>query len=157
MADDVNQFLTDPKKTDLVIAYEANMKLAGIIYLYDISHNRWEASSGRNLHLFEKLCGQAAAKKVVFATTMWDKVTQEKAVRREQQLQGDMWREMIERGSTMHRVETSDAARAIIDFLVEKNDCHPIKIQREMVDGNKLVAETRAGRVMGESGGDSGL
>ncbi|KAG6840201.1 hypothetical protein C0991_008259 [Blastosporella zonata] len=135
----------------LARSYEANMKLAGIIYLYDISHTRWERSSGRSFNLFEKLCGEAATKKIVLATTMWDKVTPEDGDRREQELRSDIWKDMVERGSTIHRVSSPGSGRAIIDFLLAKNDFRPIKIQREMVDSNKGIAETKAGRTRSDT------
>ncbi|KAG6829340.1 hypothetical protein H0H87_011842 [Tephrocybe sp. NHM501043] len=135
----------------LARSYEANMKLAGIIYLYDISHTRWERSAGRNLALFEKLTGQAAAGNIVLATTMWDKVKTEDGDRREQELREDIWKDMVDHGSTIHRVSTASSVHAIIDFLLAKTDFRPIKIQREMVDANKSIAETKAGRTRSDT------
>ncbi|KAG6918826.1 hypothetical protein DXG01_011229 [Tephrocybe rancida] len=130
----------------LARSYEANMKLAGIVYLYDISHTRWERSSGKSFNLFEKLCGQSAMKKVVLATTMWDKVNPEDGERREEELKDDIWKDMIEHGSTLHRANKTSSAHDIINFLLSRNDFRPIKIQREMVDTNRPIAETKAGR-----------
>ncbi|KAG6852012.1 hypothetical protein C0991_004122, partial [Blastosporella zonata] len=133
----------------LAHSYQSNMKLAGIIYLYDISHTRWEGSMRRNFEVFEKLCGALASRKVVLVTTMWDKVTLEEGERREKELRGEYWGKMLADGSVIHRAGSSDdqmSAQDTIDYLLAKEAHYPLQIQRELVEVNKSLQETEAGR-----------
>jgi len=55
--------------------YEKDVKLSGILYLHRITDNRMGGAPQRNLRMFGRLCGDEPAKKVVFVTTMWDKIS----------------------------------------------------------------------------------
>lgn len=67
-------------------SYKNRVLLQGIIYLHRIADVRMQGSAKKNLLMFKKLCGEDALKKVVLATTMWDKVPQRQAEEREKQL-----------------------------------------------------------------------
>ncbi|KAG6829870.1 hypothetical protein H0H92_003214 [Tricholoma furcatifolium] len=124
------------------------MKLAGIIYLYDISHTRWEGSMRRNFEVFEKLCGALASRKVVMVTTMWDKVSREEGERRENELRDEYWRKMLDDGSVIHRaggLKNQMWAQDTVDYLLAKEAYYPLQIQRELVEVNKALQETEAG------------
>ncbi|KAG6829341.1 hypothetical protein H0H87_011843, partial [Tephrocybe sp. NHM501043] len=130
-------------------SYQHSMKLAGIVYLYDISHTRWEGSMRRNFEVFEKLCGAVASRKVVLVTTMWDKVKKEEGERRENELRGEYWGKMLTDGSVIHRAGGNGdqmSAQDTIDYLLAKEAHYPLQIQKELVEVNKTLQETEAGR-----------
>ncbi|KAG6824947.1 hypothetical protein H0H92_005338 [Tricholoma furcatifolium] len=131
----------------LAQSYAADMKIAGIIYLHDITRKRWQGSMARNFEAFKLLIGSDSAEKVVFGITMWDEASATVAEQRIDQLKRLSWRQMLEHGSTLHRVGLSQAsARQIVDYLLAKNSIGPLKIQRELVDVDKSLEETQVGR-----------
>lgn len=133
----------------LARSYHADMKLAGVIYLHKITHNRMAGSTKKYLSLFEKLCGKEAAKKVVLTTTMWSEITNEVGEKRENQLKDMFWKEMLGLGSsTMRFGDTQASAQHIVNYILAKNILDPLEIQREMVDVNKRLQETEAARTL---------
>ncbi|KAG6810046.1 hypothetical protein H0H92_013608, partial [Tricholoma furcatifolium] len=136
----------------LAQSYDTHMKMAGVIYLYDISAKRWQGSMARNFEVFEKLCGQAAARKVVLVTTMWDQVQKEQGEEREEELKAEFWKDMIRNGSAVHRGNLDRmAAQDTVDFLLAKEAIYPLQIQQELGEINKSLQETRAGRHLSEA------
>lgn len=112
------------------------MKLAGIIYLHDISENRMFGTSRKNLDMFRKLCGDDALKNVILATTKWAGVSPELGARREKQLADMYWNEMIDHGSTVVRFNDSHpSACDIIDNIVLEHEAMDfVRIQEELVN-----------------------
>ncbi|KAF8065329.1 P-loop containing nucleoside triphosphate hydrolase protein [Lyophyllum atratum] len=135
----------------LARSYNASMKLAGIIYLHKITNNRVAGTTRNNFDLFEKLCGKNASEKIVLVTTMWSLVSKEAGERREEQLRGKFWKDMLALGSTMIRLDDSDMQRSaqnIIKFILTKDILDHLQIQYEMVDLDKLLEETEAARLL---------
>lgn len=122
------------------------MKLAGIIYLHEISQNNI-LPARRNFDTFNKLCGPSSIKNVVLATTKWSDIPEKVGEKREKLLKDDHWKDMLENGSVMLRYEgTQDSARSIIDQVLMHKPLDAVQIQRELIDLNKILAETEAGR-----------
>ena len=116
----------------------------------------------KNLKMFGKLCGDAAIRNVILATTMWapkgeevlpseedlqhEKVLRrENELRREEELRDKYWKAMIECGSTMTRfLKTYDSAWTIVDLINIMNPSDPLLLQEEMVDLKKGINEMQA-------------
>ncbi|KAG2074693.1 P-loop containing nucleoside triphosphate hydrolase protein, partial [Suillus decipiens] len=75
----------------LAISCSDNMKLAGILYLHDITQTRMFGTSRKNLAMFRRLCGADAEKNVVLVTTKWGDVSPEMGESRERQLKSSFW------------------------------------------------------------------
>ena len=134
-------------------SYKSNVKVAGIIYLHRISDNRMSGSPLKNLQMFGKLCGDAAIKSVVLATTMWTKVKPvDVGVRREQELKEKYWAGMLSLGSRMMRFGDSfDSAWKMIDQIVvtpEVDKDNALLLQEELVKLNLRLGETEAGKTL---------
>ncbi|KAF5384212.1 hypothetical protein D9615_003459 [Tricholomella constricta] len=130
----------------LARSYDAHMKLAGIVYLHEISQGNMPPVQ-KNLDLFSKICGPKAIKNVVLTTTKWEDVSDELGLRRETQLKDQYWKSMLEHGSKLHRFEgTKDSARSIIEHILSQTSIDAVRIQQELVDFGKVLAETEAGR-----------
>ncbi|KAG5653182.1 hypothetical protein H0H81_001899 [Sphagnurus paluster] len=130
----------------LAQSYHSRMKLAGIVYLHEITQCAM-TSAQKNLHLFSKLCGPQAIKNVVLATTKWSDIDQETGVKREEILKEGYWKAMLELGSTVHRFDaTQTSARSIITRILEQDPVDSILIQQELVDLEKALADTAAAR-----------
>jgi len=131
--------------------HKGETKLAGIVYLHDISLTRMLESTLKTLDVFRKLCGKGALKRVVLCTTKWSDIYQEEeGERRTKQLKEIYWKEMIEGGSTVHRFEDSQkAAWDVIAPIIEEDrigKMDALQIQEELVEAKKLIPETEAGR-----------
>lgn len=130
-------------------SYKNRVFLHGIIYLHRIADVRMQGSAKRNLLMFKKLCGEDALKKVVLATTMWDKVPRREAEEREKQLieTPEFWGFMISRGSVTYRHNnTVESAVRIIEKLACDNSKMTLDIQYQMVNENQDLVETAAGK-----------
>ena len=129
------------------------MKVAGVIYLHEISQTRMHGTSRRNLVVFSRLCGDSALDKVILATTKWNKVEEGEGTERELDLRGMFWKKMISQGSTMFRFTgTYESAWDIVRHILQPRILPlSLLIQRELVDLQKLLPETEAGQCLREA------
>ncbi|EDR05775.1 uncharacterized protein LACBIDRAFT_302488 [Laccaria bicolor S238N-H82] len=98
-------------------------KLAGIVYLYDISSTRTLGPTLRNFDVFQKLCGEDALKRVVLCTTKWSDIIPEEGEKRTEQLKETYWKKMIEGGSTVREFEDSQkSAWDVIAPIIEEKE-----------------------------------
>lgn len=100
--------------------------------------------------MFTKLCGDGATSHVVLATTMWGKVKPGVGEKREVELRTKFWEPMLRLGSKTNRFEdTPDSAWGIIDEAVSgKQQDGPLLLQEELVDLNRRLSETEAGKTL---------
>ncbi|KAG6840416.1 hypothetical protein C0991_006810 [Blastosporella zonata] len=100
-------------------SYGDGMKLAGVVFLYEINQTRDLSLARKNLDQFESLCGDAATKNVLLATTKWTSPPKDSDLGREAELQGPRhWGQLIRRGSRMCRLDdiSYDAAWRLINL-----------------------------------------
>ena len=133
--------------------HKGETKLAGIIYLHDISLTRMLGSTRKNLDVFQKLCGKSdALKRVVLCTTFWSTIRQkDDGVVRTKQLKEKYWKEMTEGGSTVRNFEDSQKSAwdVLTPILIEQDrygEMNALQIQEELVEAKKLIPDTEAGR-----------
>ena len=102
----------------------------------------------KNLEMFGRLCGDRAAERVRLVTTMWDKVNDTNtAENRVAQLEGNFWKPLIDAGARHRRFEnTSESAWNIIRDAT--GDFSPLLIQEELVDVERRLNETAAGKAL---------
>ena len=126
------------------------MKVAGVIYLHDISLTRMQGTSRRNLEVFSHLCGDSALDKVILATTMWNRVEEKEGTGRESDLREKFWKKMIGKGSTVFRfTRTHESAWEIVHHILQPRILPlSLLIQRELVDLQKRLPETEAGQCL---------
>jgi len=132
----------------LASSYQDRMKLGGVVYLHDISRDRFSGTARRNLEMFHRLCGDDALRNVVLGTTKWSRVSDDEGMGREDELQAIHWKTMIDGGSTVRRFSsTTDSARKIVSVILDKFEQDTaLRIQKELVSFQKLVPETEAGK-----------
>ncbi|KAJ4189097.1 hypothetical protein NW767_011748 [Fusarium falciforme] len=135
--------------------YRKDVKLAGIVYLHRITDNRVRGSSMKNLKMFQQLCGDEAFGHVILATSMWDtldKASKDVGDQREQELmsRAEFWGTMYKSGSQVARwLGNEQSAQSIVGKIIEVHDKAGeavLKIQQEMVNEDKDLDETAAGR-----------
>ncbi|KAF9464789.1 hypothetical protein BDZ94DRAFT_1119297, partial [Collybia nuda] len=134
----------------LAMSYNSKMKLAGVIYLHDISQCRFLGTVSKNLHIFCKLCGDDALPSVILRTTKWGQVDHETEKRREEELRGKCWKDFLENSATMHRfLDDHESAWNMVNCLLQKIlVVDSLHIQQELVDLGKLIPDTDAGKLL---------
>jgi hypothetical protein len=138
----------------LALQYALKIPLKGIIYLHQIHENKMKGSARQYLEVFRSLCGDHALRNVMLVTTRWDRVDQHElgdALRREQELIDKWWGSMQKMGAQVTQFHGSRGeAEAMILELVRERPSVVLDIQRELVDGNKDLGETKAGQQLGQ-------
>jgi len=84
------------------ISYSRQIGLAGLLYFHRISDNRMSGRPLNNLHYFRQLC-ENELDRVILTTTMWDEVDEKTGTNREDVLQTDFWKPLIDHGSSVKR------------------------------------------------------
>ncbi|KAF9465249.1 P-loop containing nucleoside triphosphate hydrolase protein [Collybia nuda] len=133
----------------LAMSYKKEMKIAGVIYLHDISQPRILGTVTKNFGMFRKLCGDEILSSVILGTTKWGQTDHKSEKRREHQLREKSdWKEMLEKGATMHRfLDDHDSAWDMVNSVLQRTqEVNALYIQHELVDMEKLIPDTDAGR-----------
>ncbi|KAH7925384.1 hypothetical protein BV22DRAFT_1129049 [Leucogyrophana mollusca] len=132
--------------------YVDNMKIAGVIYLHDITQTRF-ALSRTAVNTVKHLCGASALKNVILTTTKWNEISDEALGQRrleELSAASGSWREMLEQGSRVARFEdTAESAWEIIDIIVQNPLEDRLQIERDIGQG-KATSATDAGYALKE-------
>lgn len=125
------------------------MKVAGIIYLHEITQARMAGTAIRNLEMFKKLCGNDALVNVVLGTTKWGELRPEVGQKREKQLAESFWKDMIQRGSIMMQVhDDASSAWRIVHHILANTSIDFVLIQDELVEHRKALSQTTAGQML---------
>ena len=127
------------------------MKLAGIIYLHEISLDRVTGTALKNQNLFKMLCGDDALQHVVLVTTKWRKLdSHDLGVERETELSDIFWKDMLRNGSSIMRFDgTAKSAQTIVYGILSKRSINvTLRIQEELVDLKKYLPQTDAGKTL---------
>ncbi|GLB36105.1 putative 50S ribosome-binding GTPase [Lyophyllum shimeji] len=133
----------------LAKSYSDNMKLAGVIYLHEISQPRMMGTPRKNFEMFRELCGNEAVRNVVLATTKWTDVTAHVGNRREKQLKEKYWQHMLDLGSRITRFNGDHkSAWEIVNHILNNQSVDALLIQEELVEHQKTLPETAAGRAL---------
>jgi hypothetical protein len=139
---------------DLNTRYAANMKLGGVVYLHDITQARMLGTIRQNLTMFQKLIGEDALRCVVLGTTKWSLLADlHVGHQRQEQLQSQFWKEMIEGQSYVVRVSNKDTPREIVNGILDRikfknSKLEFLTIQKELVKMRKFVPQTDAGQTL---------
>lgn len=127
--------------------------LTGIIILHSINHARLLGSEVRRTAIFKKLLGEGAYKRVVIATTMWNRVDETDAAAWQEQRAGrhDVWGDMVAKGGRVVRHDNNrQSALRIIQDLVRFEDPVELQIQRELQENGGRLELTSVGRQLSE-------
>ena len=122
--------------------------LSGIIYIHRISDNRFGGVAGRNFNMFRKLCGEPTLKNVVLVTNMWKEGSRDVNEAREGELSSKFFRPALDKGAQMARhYNTLQSAHGIVQKIMANHPA-PLRIQWELVDRQKKIVDTEAGRAI---------
>lgn len=133
-------------------SYRQNMVLGGVLYLHDISNDRFSGTARRNLEMFQHLCGDAALSKVVLGTTKWKRTPVDIGVSHEKELKEVHWKPLINKGSTVRRfVDDRQSAMSFVEGILQNLKRREtmdtfLQIQEEIAVDHKIIPETKAGK-----------
>ncbi|KAH7910732.1 P-loop containing nucleoside triphosphate hydrolase protein [Hygrophoropsis aurantiaca] len=129
----------------LARSYSDRVKLAGVLYLYNIAIPRFTGTTRKTLELFQKLCGDDACRGVILVTTHWAKCDPQQGQSREDELSTSFFSNMLDHGATCTRFDLSpQSAWDIINLIVDGEPLDALHIQKELVDLKKRIPETEA-------------
>ncbi|KAG2023954.1 TKL/TKL-ccin protein kinase, variant 2 [Coprinopsis cinerea AmutBmut pab1-1] len=137
-------------------SYCDKKKLSGIVYLGDITQKRMGGSARLNFKVFKELCGRESFQGVVMATSHWDElitpISREAGVKREKELRETFWKDVLAGGGAMMRIEY-DAQGQLrgdtpVHHILRLQNRLKLKIQEEIVDLEKSLPATKAGRTL---------
>ncbi|KAH7923779.1 hypothetical protein BV22DRAFT_1068031 [Leucogyrophana mollusca] len=129
----------------LARSYSTDTKLAGIIYMHDITQSRvLKKPRPENFDKYDELCGDDGAQRVVLATTKWCDIAEDAANQHQTQLSMKFWKDMLDRGSCMAQFRrTPESAWDIINHIVGIGSLHGSRIQTGT--GKKSEVQTLLG------------
>ncbi|KAJ2931922.1 hypothetical protein H1R20_g5180, partial [Candolleomyces eurysporus] len=138
-------------------SYRKKTVLGGVIYLHDISQDRFSGTARRNLDMFNHLCGDPALDKVFLVTSKWGRAFERDFDKREGELQAKHWKTMTDGGARVARLvagqEQASAwgiVRSILDRVetqaIEHTKSEGLQIQTELVTRQKYLPQTHAAR-----------
>jgi len=132
------------------------MVLGGVIYLHDISQDRFCGTARRNLEMFNRLCGDAALEKVLLGTTKWSRLSLNDGSRQEADLKDVEWKEMVTKedrkygASKVPMYQPGGSCLVILQRASQRRQnlgeeiC--LQIQTEIAVKRRIIAETKAGK-----------
>ncbi|KAH7903785.1 hypothetical protein BJ138DRAFT_1167616 [Hygrophoropsis aurantiaca] len=132
----------------LAHSYSDGIRLAGIIYLQQVTQAQMWGRTRKNFVMFEKLCRIESAQNVIIATTKWGNVKLDERERRASQLE-TFWEDILSAGSQMARFDKShESAWAMVETIISKKPLDALQIQNEMVNLGKRLPQTEAGNAL---------
>ncbi|KAH6917875.1 hypothetical protein BKA70DRAFT_1245598, partial [Coprinopsis sp. MPI-PUGE-AT-0042] len=134
----------------LASSYNSGMKADAMMYLFPLSGGRITGSEQTNLKAFRKLCGKGSLAKVRMVTTKWAFCPNEQVGRAcEEQLRLNAWKDMLEGGSEISRLDDSKvSARMVLNEVLRKRQYMDISLATVRQINEKLgsLPNTEEGR-----------
>ena len=127
------------------------LKLAGILFLHPITHNRLQGSNRQMLSTFKKLLGDNYLKKVLLITTFWNDVQVRVGEQRERELMesSEAWKPMIAAGAKTERMARDYNRFVPLLEAITASSAPRLLVQVELNQG-KSLEETTAGLSLNE-------
>lgn len=135
----------------LVAQHQLGVTLRGIIYLQQITDNKFRGSSGDTLRLFKDICGEETFRNVMLVTTRWDGTPRELGLARERELAEDFWQDMTAHGATMSRFYGDKSSAMVLASQLVSRPSIVLQLQKELVMEGKLLSHTTAGAILSDA------
>lgn len=157
----------DSKKTEcetlqeiaywLAIAYDGDIDLSGIVYLHRITDTRLSGTALRFLNMFKLMCGRENYSGIILSTTKWDEVTpSQRVVASQRQMElcenQNFWGDVKQAGGKVVAISAGRIdAMNIIRYIIQNDRKITLAFQRQLIEEQRQIAETDAGRILWES------
>jgi hypothetical protein len=123
-------------------SFNSRVKVGGVIYMFPIYPNRITRNDKANPKVLQELCGKDTLAKVRMVTTKWSLCTDETVgARREDHLKSNFWKDMVEGGCQLSRLDDrqDSAANLLRDVL---KDAVAMDLQKEILVQSRLPLRT---------------
>ncbi|KAJ2926644.1 hypothetical protein H1R20_g10457, partial [Candolleomyces eurysporus] len=136
----------------LASAYNADMKVGGLVYMYPIYPGRITRDDISNIKVFRKICGEGGLSKVILATTRWNTCPEQIGESREKEVWDSFWNGCSDarpQEKWMARLNHSlDSAWEIIENILERTEGSGVvlALQKQLVDKGKSLPQTDAAK-----------
>ncbi|PPQ70203.1 hypothetical protein CVT25_011554 [Psilocybe cyanescens] len=100
--------------------YASKMVLGGVIYLHDISDDRYTGAAKKQISMFNALSGVNSLDGVVLGATKAGKVDGVTATRRLEVLKDPHWKSMINKGAQVFSVDRPSSALDIVREILDR-------------------------------------
>ena len=125
--------------------YENDVRLTSILYFHQITEKHMAGTVAHSFCIFRKICGRQFAEKVIFVTTMWDRIQPEQGEQRELELSKRHWL-MLKGAKTARFFQSNEnSAQNIVEPLIESGTA-VTRFQEEIVSEKRRIHETEAGQ-----------
>ena len=107
-----------------------------------------DGTSTKNFKMLRKLCGDSKLRSVVIVTNMWGEVDPKLGDAREEELVREdiFFKPVLDKGARMSRHDNTCPSAEKIIRLILGNRPLPLRIQEELVDEQKDISQTGAGK-----------
>jgi hypothetical protein len=137
----------------LQTVYGANQRLAGVIYVHNITEIRQSRTSLHNRDLLQAVCGKKAMEAVSMVTTFWDSARgQDESEstniwalkRRENDLRTNYWKAQVEEGAQLFRSSRypEEGTPELLDKILRTSKGTTLLLSEELLGSRPLGATT---------------
>ncbi|KAJ2920032.1 hypothetical protein MD484_g488, partial [Candolleomyces efflorescens] len=136
----------------LASAYNADMKVGGVVFMYPIYPGRITRNDVSNIKVFQKICGEGGLSKVILATTRWNTCPELACgAGREKEIWENFWKGYPDRpsleSSTARLHNAPGSAWGVIETILGRmNDGVVLALQTQLVDKGKTLPQTDAAK-----------
>ncbi|KAJ6111400.1 P-loop containing nucleoside triphosphate hydrolase [Penicillium sp. IBT 18751x] len=125
-------------------------RIAGVIYVHDITQAKMKGSGMKNLRMFEKVVGKDQVSNCCLVTSKWSLQRHEDLEAHEAELKAKFWKPLLERGARMERF--GDSMQSAIDIIrpLAENSFVPQLVNETQILGKTLV-QTEAGKEVNDN------
>jgi len=120
---------------DIFHRFPNGVGCGGVIYLHDISADRYQGVSRVELGLLNRSFGDSPQvhQRVVLVTTKWNRLSQGSGENREKELLEKHWKSLIDGGTMHHRCNEDDDVKPIVNGLISTlNNAVDLDFEREI-------------------------
>lgn len=128
--------------------------ISDVIYVHDITIEKFAGSVGRFLLVFARMMGSNALRNTTLLTTKWDRDTRDNGKlekeRREKRFKDGPWQALIKQGASVRMIDLLRGRSAYRDIAKEvlQNIPTTLQIQEELVDKKLQLNETSASQML---------
>lgn len=137
-------------------SYPDRAIVGGVVYLHDVSNDRFSKTAYDNLQRLTMLCEDISIGNIILGVTKWERVSD--ADSREIELKESHWKSMIDQGSQVRRLANKDRESAL-ECIYAILDLHRramganstvmntvLQIQKELASSRRSNLESKAGK-----------
>jgi hypothetical protein len=140
----------------LIKAYDAGLRISGVIYVHNIANPRISGSGLLALNVFKAVCGSEFYSKMTMITTQWRRVEstpagQQVADSKVAELMGtpEFWGTPMDAGAKIEPMYGNQvSALSILDRFLHMGQDRALQLQQEMSVDNRTLYETAAGKLL---------